>query len=249
MYIFIIIRGKKKVLACLAKYTRQEYPLHSLGSTPGSLPLTVGCMWLISVNPVSESFFPKAATHPTALEAFRWTFESSLKNLLSSTLLGPIDGLMKGITNARELYLQNHYSDTYTLTNSKLYLQNHYSDTYTLTYLWMFPAPKLQHSIGMDFGFLIPTFILPHCFPLHSWMSISPRVSNDLGSSSKNGIDDLQHRSMMSASVVLFVFTICPVSSWPNREREHLAADDFPDSNYNTNYIHHQFCTCFRVSH
>lgn len=94
----------------------------------------------------------------------------------------------------------------------------------------MFPIEKLAQMIGMDLGFLSPTFMFPTCLPLHKSIRISPIPSIDLGSSRMKGIVDLQHRSVTNVSVVLFVFIMWPTSSCPYGDDAHLAATDFPVS-------------------
>ena len=51
------------------------------------------------------NFFPKLIAHPIALDASLCTLASKLNSFPSSSVLGPIDGVVNGSKRARELYL------------------------------------------------------------------------------------------------------------------------------------------------
>ena len=64
--------------------------------------------------------------------------------------------------------------------------------------------------------------------PLHKSMRISAIPSVVFGSSRQNGMVDLQHLSIMRASV-LFVFIMKPFVACPQRDKAVFAAVDFPE--------------------
>ena len=97
------------------------------------------------------------------------------------------------------------------------------------SYLWSPLTWKLAQMMGMDFGFLSPTFMFAIGCPLHKSMRISAIPSVVFGSSRQNGMVDLQHLPIMRASVVLFVFITKPFVSCPQRDKAVFAAVDFPE--------------------
>ena len=102
------------------------------------------------------------------------------------------------------------------------------NDLALVMYLPMCCKLKLQHRIGIDLGFLRPTFRFPDSPPLQSWMSSSPMSSAPLGSSRPNGSVDLTTRSITMLSDVPFVFIRCPVLCCPHMLRAQSIAVDFP---------------------
>ena len=80
--------------------------MHSRGSTPLRVDLTKGRIRLeISLLPHCTNAFPRLMIHPTALDAACCVAANELNATLSSSVVGPMDGLLNGIRRALELYL------------------------------------------------------------------------------------------------------------------------------------------------
>ena len=92
MYIYIYIHTFS------AKNKRQAYPVHNGGSTPWRVAQTEGRRRLeISLLPYCTNAFPRLMIHPTALDAARCVAANELNASLSSSVVGPIEGLLNGI--------------------------------------------------------------------------------------------------------------------------------------------------------
>ena len=80
-------------------------------------------------------------------------------------------------------------------------------------YLALSFIAKFAQMMGTDLGFLMPDLMLAIGLPLHRSIRISPMPSVVLGSSRQKGSVDLQHLSMITASLVLFVFIKNPLAA------------------------------------
>ena len=78
--------------------------MHSRGSTPWRVDRRKSPVGDINL-PHCTNAFPKLMIHPTALDAACCVAANELNATLSSSVVGPVDGLLNGIRRALELYL------------------------------------------------------------------------------------------------------------------------------------------------